>query len=143
MKIGFLHMQKQRSDVQSPGLCFHYSDCTTPLLHKSEISRFRSSSVTVQARLCQTWSETQKTGYFSYCGSVTQSKCSYCMILLSKAFIPLKMPFPIPVACRKAFRALNLIIILSNTMASIKFTIIMQLQAISFMFRCNFTRFAI
>ena len=39
-------------------LCFRYSDSTIPLLLKSEISRFLPSSVTVQAGLYRTCSET-------------------------------------------------------------------------------------
>ena len=39
-------------------LCFRYSDSTIPLLLKSEISRFYLFSVTVQAGLCRTCSET-------------------------------------------------------------------------------------
>ena len=38
-------------------LCFRYTDSTNPLLLKSEIS------VTVQASLCRTWSETPKIGF--------------------------------------------------------------------------------
>ena len=34
-------------------LCFHYSDSTTPLLPKSEISSFLPSSVAAQAGLCK------------------------------------------------------------------------------------------
>ena len=43
-------------------LCFRYTDSTIPLLPKSEISSFYPSSVTAQPGLCQTWSETLKTG---------------------------------------------------------------------------------
>ena len=39
-------------------ICFRYSDSTIPLLLKSEISSFQPVSVTVQASLCRTWSET-------------------------------------------------------------------------------------
>ena len=39
-------------------LCFRYSDSTIPLLLKSEISSFLPASVTVQAGLCRTCSET-------------------------------------------------------------------------------------
>ena len=39
-------------------LCFRDSDSTVPLLLKSEISSFQLFSVTVQAGLCRTWSET-------------------------------------------------------------------------------------
>ena len=44
-------------------LCFHYTDSTIPLLPKSEISSLQPSSVAVQPGLCQTWSETRKTGF--------------------------------------------------------------------------------
>ena len=42
---------------------FHYTDSTIPLFLKSEISSFYPSSVAAQAGLCQTWSETPKTGF--------------------------------------------------------------------------------
>ena len=48
-----------------PRLCFCYTDSTIPLLPKSEISSLKSSSVTVQPGLCQTWSETPKTGFLT------------------------------------------------------------------------------
>ena len=44
-------------------LCFHNIACTVPLLPKLEISSLSRSSVTVQPCLCQTWSETIKTGF--------------------------------------------------------------------------------
>ena len=44
-------------------LCFRYSDCTNPLLPKCKISSLCPSSVAVQSDLCQTWSETPKTGF--------------------------------------------------------------------------------
>ena len=44
-------------------LCFRYTDSTTPLLSRSEISSLYSSSVVVQPGLCGTWSETPKTGF--------------------------------------------------------------------------------
>ena len=43
-------------------LCFRYMDSTIPLLPKYKISSLWLSSVTVQLGLCQTWSETRKTG---------------------------------------------------------------------------------
>ena len=46
-------------------LCFRYTDSTIPLLHKSEISCLRPSSVAVQPGLRGTWSETQKTGFLT------------------------------------------------------------------------------
>ena len=39
-------------------LCFRYSDSTIPPRFNSKISRFQPASVTVQAGLCQTCSET-------------------------------------------------------------------------------------
>ena len=39
-------------------LCFHYMDSTIPLLLKSEIASFYPASVTVQAGLCRTCSDT-------------------------------------------------------------------------------------
>ena len=44
-------------------LCFRYIDSTISLLTKSEISSLEPSSVAVQPGLCQTWSETGKTGF--------------------------------------------------------------------------------
>ena len=44
-------------------LRFRYIDRTIPLLLKSEISSFYPASVTVQADLCQIWSETPNTGF--------------------------------------------------------------------------------
>ena len=44
-------------------LCFRYTGSTIPLLFKSEISSLLPSSVAVQPGLCQTWSETPKTGF--------------------------------------------------------------------------------
>ena len=46
-------------------LCFRYTDSTTPLLSKSKISSLYPSSVAVQSGLCQTWSETPKTGFLA------------------------------------------------------------------------------
>ena len=56
-KTGFLHicMRKQR----------RYIDSTIPLLSKSEILSIWPSSVTAQPSLCQTWSETPKTGFLT------------------------------------------------------------------------------
>ena len=46
-------------------LYFRYTDSTTPLPVKSEIASFHPSSATVQASLCQTWSETPKTSFLA------------------------------------------------------------------------------
>ena len=42
-------------------LCFHFSDTAIPRLLLSKISSCFIASVSVQAGLCQTWSETQIT----------------------------------------------------------------------------------
>ena len=56
-------------------LCFHYTDSTTPLLPKSEISSLKLSSVAVLPGLCRTLSETPKTGFLK-----TRLIClSYCI----------------------------------------------------------------
>ena len=44
-------------------LCFCYTDRKIPLLPRSEVSSLLPSSVSVQPGLCQTWSETSKTGF--------------------------------------------------------------------------------
>ena len=44
-------------------LCFRYTDSTFPPLLIPKFSRFWVSSVTVQAGLCWTWSETQSVGF--------------------------------------------------------------------------------
>ena len=46
-------------------LCFRYTDSTIPLPSKSEILSLEASSVAVQPGLCQTWSETPKTGFLT------------------------------------------------------------------------------
>ena len=47
-------------------LCFRYTDSTFPPLLIPKFSRFWVSSVTVQAGLCQTWSETQIVGFLMH-----------------------------------------------------------------------------
>ena len=44
-------------------LCFRHTDSTIPLLSESEISSLWPYSVIAQPGLCQTWSETPKTGF--------------------------------------------------------------------------------
>ena len=46
-------------------LCFRYTDTIIPLLSKYEISSLQPSSVVVHAGLCQTWSDTPKTGFLT------------------------------------------------------------------------------
>ena len=52
--------------------CFRYMDSTIPRLFKSEISSFYPSSVAAQAGLCQTWSETPKTGFLAVTAQMTE-----------------------------------------------------------------------
>ena len=47
-------------------LCFFYVDSTIPLLSTSKISSLLPSSETVQAGLCQTWSEPQFVGFLTH-----------------------------------------------------------------------------
>ena len=47
-------------------LCFRYTDSTFPPLLIPKFSRFWVSSVTVQASLCWTWSETQIVGFLMH-----------------------------------------------------------------------------
>ena len=44
-------------------LCFRNTDSTIPQLSESEISSLLPFSVIAQPGLCQTWSETPKTGF--------------------------------------------------------------------------------
>ena len=53
-------------------LCFHYTDSTIPLLSKSKISSLKPYSVIAQPGLCQTLSETPKTGFLT-----SRLKCSH------------------------------------------------------------------
>ena len=46
-------------------LCFRYTDSTIPLLSETEISSLKPYSVIAQPGLCQTWSETPKTGFLT------------------------------------------------------------------------------
>ena len=46
-------------------LCIRYTDCTIPLLPKSDISSFNHSFGVVQPGLCGTWSATPITGFLA------------------------------------------------------------------------------
>ena len=46
-------------------LCFRYTDSTISFLPKYEISSLQPSSVSIQPGLCQTRSETPKTGFLT------------------------------------------------------------------------------
>ena len=46
-------------------LCFRYTDSTIPRLPKSGISSLLPSSVAAHPGLCQTWSNSSKTGYLT------------------------------------------------------------------------------
>ena len=67
MEIGLLGSRKAYALKESYLLvyCFCYTDTTIPLLSKSEISSLQPSPVAVQPGLCQTWSETPKTVFFT------------------------------------------------------------------------------
>ena len=57
--------QLRSNRVSDQHLCFCYIDSTIPLLPKSKILSFSPYSVIVQPGLCQTWSETPKTGFLA------------------------------------------------------------------------------
>ena len=62
-------------------LCFRYSDSTIPPLLNSKISSFKLLSVTVQVGLCQTWSETPKTGFLAsrlICYCTADQRLCFC-----------------------------------------------------------------
>ena len=71
-------------------LCFCYTDSTIPLPPKSVISSLYPSSVAVQPGLCQTWSETPKTG-LSQRGSLQISQniriLHECEVLIEKSVL--------------------------------------------------------
>ena len=56
-----LHGNRNREADQR--LCIRFLDISIPLLHKSEFSSLYPSSAVVQPGLCQTRSETLKTGF--------------------------------------------------------------------------------
>ena len=58
-------------------LCFRYTDSTFPPLLIPKFSRFWVSSVTVQAGLCWTWSETQIVGFLTH-------RLNYCLLTTEK-----------------------------------------------------------
>ena len=62
-------------------LCFHYIDRTIPLLHKSKISSLLAIFCGCTAGLCQTWSESPKTGIFHDAAHILQCE------LLSRSLI--------------------------------------------------------
>ena len=57
-------LRGNRETDQRP--CFRYTDSTFPPLLIPKFSRFWVSSVTVQAGLCRTWSETQIAGFLMH-----------------------------------------------------------------------------
>ena len=74
----FLHMRKQlRGNREADQrICFRYID-SSPLLPKSENINLWLSSVLLQPGLCQTWSETPKTGFL-----ITRLICEYRAFVL-------------------------------------------------------------
>ena len=69
-------------------LCFCHTDSTIPLQPKSEISSLHPSSVSAQLGLCQTWSETPKTGFLT-----TRLICQNEYFLRFPEFMKLKEMF--------------------------------------------------
>ena len=72
-------------------LCFRYTDSTFSPLLIPKFSRFWVSSVTVQAGLCWTWSETQIVGFLmhrliSICSNIGLPSISYTMLYASLYF---------------------------------------------------------
>ena len=67
-------------------LCFRYTDSTFPPLLIPKFSRFWVSSVTVQAGLCWTWSETQIVGFLMH---RLNSNSSILCIIPQSVSIPL------------------------------------------------------
>ena len=63
-------------------LCFRYTDSTFPPLLIPKFSRFWVSSVTVQAGLCWTWSETQIVGFVMHRFIFYQNSMSVQQFLL-------------------------------------------------------------
>ena len=63
-------------------LCFRYTNSTIPLLHESEYSSLKPSSLIVQPGLCGTWSETPKTGFLTtrliWYSNLKIMECLYC-----------------------------------------------------------------
>ena len=80
-KTGFLPMQNKGTDQLRSNceadqrLCFGYTDSIISLLLKSEISSFLPASVTGQVGLCQTCSETPKTGFLAPRLNYPQTLC--------------------------------------------------------------------
>ena len=64
-RLCFLYTDSTIPLLPNQRLCFHYTDSTIPLLPKSEISGLQQSSVAVLPAVCQTWSKTQKTFFFT------------------------------------------------------------------------------
>ena len=62
-------------------LCFRYTDSTFPPLLIPKFSRFWVSSVTVQAGLCWTWSETQIVGFVMH-RLIIDNKSNECSTLI-------------------------------------------------------------
>ena len=63
-------------------LCFRYTENTVALLLKSEISSFWPASVTEQVCLCQTWSETPKTGFLASRLNIVTIETFFSLILI-------------------------------------------------------------
>ena len=77
-------------------LCFRYIAITIPLLPKYEISSLWPSSVTAQPGLCQTWSETPKTGFLitRLNSPVIDMFNKHCNNFNSSSFLIFMLSFP-------------------------------------------------
>ena len=81
-------------------LCFRFMDTTIPLLSKFEISSLYPSSGSLHPGLCQTWSETPKTGFLT-----TRLKCSGCKAcLFYTVFLTLQFHLLLDLLQTKAFK---------------------------------------
>ena len=60
-----LYAKTKLQELYDQSLCFRYKDSAIPHLLKTEMSRPQSASVTVQASLCRTWSETKIVGFLT------------------------------------------------------------------------------
>ena len=64
-KPAFCICENKDADQLRGYLCFRPIDSAIPLLSKSELSNFWSSSVAVEPGFCRTWSENPNTGFLT------------------------------------------------------------------------------
>ena len=78
-------------------LCFRYMDSAISLLSKAEMSSLQPSSVAVQPGLCQTLSETPKTGF------LTTRLIFFGRVASSSSCLELSAPFAYGRSCEFRF----------------------------------------